>query len=89
MARNAPTVRRKLVLYSKPDCHLCDIAYELLLGLRREFQFDLEKVDVRQNPVWWDKYRDKIPVLAIDGRQILYAPIRVADVRRALNENEN
>ncbi len=73
-----------LLLYSKPGCHLCEIAHDLLLGLRREFDLTIEEVDITRDPALWDQYWDKIPVVVVDRRTTLAAPIRVADVRAAL-----
>jgi glutaredoxin len=36
-----PTV----TLYTKPDCHLCDVAHEVLEEVREEFPFDIDGVE--------------------------------------------
>ncbi|MDE3090431.1 MAG: glutaredoxin family protein [Chloroflexota bacterium] len=74
-----------IVLYGKPDCHLCDIAHQLLLGLQREFEMTIEEIDITRDPALLDKYREAVPVLLIDNRTTLAAPIRTAEVRAALN----
>lgn len=74
-----------ILLYSKPGCHLCEIAHQLLLGLHREFELTIELVDISQDPSLYDKYWDKIPVIIVDNQTTLAAPIRVADVRAALS----
>jgi hypothetical protein len=78
-------IMTQVVLYGKPGCHLCDIAYELLLGLRREFEFEIEKVNIAADPDLLSKYGEKIPVVRIDNRVVLYAPIRVDDLRKHLS----
>ncbi len=75
-----------ILLYSKPGCHLCEIAHTLLLGLQREFDLTIAETDISGDPALWEKYWDKIPVAVVDGRTTLVAPIRVADVRAALKE---
>jgi glutaredoxin len=74
----------KLILYDKPGCHLCDIAYQLLEGLHRDFDFDLDRIDITTSPDLLEKYGAKVPVLVVDDRSILYAPIRLVHVRAAL-----
>ncbi|MBI4787860.1 MAG: glutaredoxin family protein [Chloroflexi bacterium] len=74
----------RIILYTKPGCHLCEIAHQLLLGLRREFELTFEERDITRDPSLFEKYWDKIPVVLIDDRTTLAAPIRVADVRAAL-----
>jgi hypothetical protein len=58
----------------------------LLQGLKREFDLTIEPVDISDDQTLWSKYWDKIPVLDIDGRTTLAAPIRVAEVRAILNQ---
>jgi glutaredoxin len=77
----------RIVLYSKPDCHLCEIAHQLLLELSREFELTIAEIDITRDPTLFKEYFEKIPVLVIDSRTILAAPIHAADVRMALNNN--
>ncbi len=74
----------RIVLYSKPGCHLCEIAHQLIQGLEREFPLAIEERDISRDQALYDQYWDKIPVVVIDEATTLMAPIRVADVRRAL-----
>ena len=74
----------RVLLYGKPGCHLCDITHQLLLGLQREFDLTIEQIDITRDPALLERYRETIPVLVIDNRSTLAAPIRIADVRAAL-----
>ena len=74
----------RVVLYGKPGCHLCSIAHELLLGLKREFELTIEEIDITRDDELLTRYRETIPVVVIDDRTTLAAPIRTADVRSAL-----
>ncbi len=76
----------RILLYSKPGCHLCEIAHQLLLGLRREFELTIQEMDITQDPSLYQKYWDKIPVIVVDDHTPLAAPIRVADVRAVLEK---
>lgn len=78
------TVTHRVVLYGKPGCHLCDITHQLLLGLQREFDLTLEEIDITRDAALLERYRETIPVLMIDDRVTLAAPIRTADIRAAL-----
>jgi thiol-disulfide isomerase/thioredoxin len=77
-------MRHSVVLYGKPGCHLCDIAHQLLLGLEREFDLTIEKVDIRRDEALLARYRDTIPVIVIDNLTTLAAPVRTAELRAAL-----
>jgi hypothetical protein len=74
----------RIVLYSRPGCHLCEIAYQLIEGLHRDFDFTLEEADITNDPVLLEQYGEKIPVVVIDNRTTLFAPIRLVHVRAAL-----
>lgn len=80
---------RRVVLYSKPGCHLCEIAHQLIQGLEREFPLAIEERDITRDQALFNQYKDKIPVVVIDEATTLMAPIRVADVRRALAGGTN
>ncbi|XP_059630771.1 uncharacterized protein LOC132273739 [Cornus florida] len=61
---------RKLILYSKPGCCLCDGLKEKLLaafslsGPDSLHDVDLQVRDITTNPVWERAYQFEIPVLA-------------------------
>ncbi len=73
-----------LILYSKPGCHLCEIVEQILTGLRREFEFTLERVDISGDPTLMQQYSTRIPVVVVIGKNVLTAPIHVADLYAAL-----
>ena len=73
-----------IVLYTRPDCHLCEDALRWLNDLRGEFDLTIEEIDITTDDALFKKYFDKIPVLLIDNRVTLAAPIRQGDVRAAL-----
>jgi glutaredoxin len=77
----------RIILYGKPGCHLCEIAHQLLLGLKREFDLTIEEIDITRDPALLERYRETIPVLLIDNRTTLAAPIRTAEVRAALKNS--
>ncbi len=81
-------MKHSVVLYGKPGCHLCDIAHQLLLGLKREFDLTIEEVDITRDDALLARYWDKIPVVVIDDRMTLAAPVRTAELRAALTNGE-
>lgn len=74
----------RLVLYSKPGCHLCEDALAMVRDLSREFALTIEEIDIERDDALFKKYFDKIPVLMIDGSITLAAPLRRQDIRAAL-----
>ncbi|XP_018822177.1 uncharacterized protein LOC121258532 [Juglans microcarpa x Juglans regia] len=67
---SSSTPSRKLVLYSKPGCCLCDGLKEklqaafLLSGPDSLHDVDLQIMDITSNPEWEMAYQYEIPVLA-------------------------
>ncbi len=59
--------RRRLVLYTRSGCHLCEIAKGKLDRARREEDFDLEEVDIDSDPELIARYGTRIPVVTVDG----------------------
>lgn len=78
------TPRHHIVLYGKPGCHLCDEARALLDRLSRRYPMDVEEVDITRDPDLFRRYDIRIPVLLIDGRIEMDAPIGEDGLRRAL-----
>lgn len=52
----------KLVLYSKPGCHLCEGLQEKLEAIS-QLELDLEIRDISTRPDWFSRYQYEIPVL--------------------------
>ncbi|MEL6468544.1 MAG: glutaredoxin family protein [Cyanobacteria bacterium J06623_4] len=50
---------KKLILYSKPGCHLCEGLQEKLETL----PVDLEVRNITLNDAWFQKYQYEVPVL--------------------------
>jgi glutaredoxin len=58
----------RLVLYARPDCHLCDEARAGLESLRSDgVDFELEEVDINSDEELLRRYLERIPVIELDG----------------------
>ena len=57
-----------LTIYSKNDCHLCDVAKEILLKVQKESPFSLTEIDIEKDSTAFERYRYLIPVVEIDGK---------------------
>ena len=66
LAQNFMTI----TIYSKPDCHLCDLAKQVVERCRKKVDFSLEIVDISQNAELFERYRNDIPVILLDGTEI-------------------
>lgn len=59
----------KLILYSKPGCHLCEGLLEKL-QLVQAVPFDLEIRDITSNLNWFEQYQYEIPILCFWDEQL-------------------
>jgi glutaredoxin len=59
---------RTVVLYGRPDCHLCDEARAGLDSLRSDgLEFELEEVDIDSEDELLRRFLERIPVVELDG----------------------
>ena len=56
----------RLILYSKPGCHLCEGLQEKLEQIH-SIPFDLEIRDITTRDDWFQAYQYEIPVLFLDS----------------------
>ena len=60
---------RRVVLYSRPRCGLCDEAREVILAERKCTPFELVEVNIESDDGLELEYGIRIPVVAIDGEE--------------------
>jgi glutaredoxin len=58
---------RRVTVYHATDCTLCERALEVVEAVSREFEVELEAVDISGRPQLESRYRQRIPVVEIDG----------------------
>lgn len=76
----------RVTIYSKPDCHLCDVAKERVNRIRLGVTFDLETVDISSDASLDEHYGEKIPVVFIDDDEIFAYRVNDKVLRRKLIE---
>lgn len=74
----------QVLLYSKPDCHLCDVVKADLLDLASQIGFVLRVQDIQEDPALVDRFRYLIPVVDIENGPLLYPPIDFLTLHQAL-----
>jgi glutaredoxin len=75
----------RVTLYGKAGCCLCDEARVAVEAVRAERGFELEEVDVSIDPRLHARYGERIPVVAIDGRDELELGVDAEDLRERLD----
>ena len=75
---------KRVVLYGKPGCHLCDEARTAVAGVRARHPFELEEIDVSADPALHRAYGERIPVLELDGRELFEFHVDADELARRL-----
>jgi glutaredoxin len=55
----------RITLFSRPGCHLCDVAVTALEEIGEPF----EVVDITSDPALEAEYWERIPVIMLDGKE--------------------
>lgn len=76
--------RRRVVVFSRHDCCLCDQALEEVRRARQQVPFDLEVVDVDVDASLAARYGEEVPVIEIDGRKAFKYRVTRAELLRKL-----
>lgn len=78
-----------LTLISKPDCHLCDVAREIVENVVAELpdgDVDIEELSIAADPALYEQWWEKIPVVLIDDRLHAHWRLSADRLRAALTE---
>ena len=57
-----------VTVYSRKNCHLCDVAVEKLETVKIELNFEIEKIYIDGDTELTTKYGEEVPVIHIDGK---------------------
>ena len=76
--------RHLVTLYHAAGCHLCESAKRVLAEVRAEVPFELEEVDIGGEPELERRYRERIPVVAVDGEEAFTFFVHPDGLRRRL-----
>ena len=76
-----------ITLYSKAGCHLCDQVRDYLEDLAADFAVELQEIDIRRDLDLFERYRYRIPVVAVDGVERLEGRIEWSDIRDLIEQH--
>jgi glutaredoxin len=73
-----------VTLVEARGCHLCESARRALERVRAEVPFELEKVDITGDEELERRYRERIPVVLVDGEETFTYFVHDDALRRRL-----
>ena len=82
MIKHYPILR----FYTKENCHLCDVAFEIVERTAKKIKFTLETVDITQSDELMMKYGIEIPVIEIDGKLEFKHKVNEKELLRIIRE---
>jgi len=74
----------RVVLYTRPGCHLCDVARETVQSLRQRLPFTFDEVDIEADEELELEYGIRIPVVEVDGEEAFEVTVDLAALQRML-----
>ncbi len=78
---------KKVVLYGREGCCLCDDARELLVSVRADHPFSLTELDIDQDDALLRAYLERIPVVTIDGVEVFELFVDERELVRQLTDS--
>jgi glutaredoxin len=74
----------RITLYSRPGCHLCDVAREVVERVCADLGEEYVEVSIDDDPALQERFGEEIPVTFVDGRQHDFWRVDEARLRAAL-----
>ena len=74
----------RVVMYSRPDCGLCDEARRVILAERPRTPFEYREVDISGDDAMELEYGIRIPVVLVDGMELFEVRVDPGDFARAV-----
>ena len=63
------TRSHRVTLFHAQGCHLCESARRVLTRTQADVQFELEEIDIAGDDELEQRYRERIPVILVDGEE--------------------
>ena len=79
----------RVTLIGKRDCHLCDDAREVIVTVCAETGDGWQELSIEDDPVLYDDYWERIPVVLVDGQPHDFWKVDAARLRAALTAPSN
>ncbi len=75
----------EIEVFSRPDCHLCDIALEIIANLQQRYPLMLKVTNVETDPQLEEKYGSQVPVVCIGRHTMFKYPFKPAELESEMN----
>ena len=76
----------QIEILTKKDCGLCDDAKEVVERVLPDFPATLKMIDIESNSDLFEKYKEKIPVVRINGKENFVYKVNEITLRKKLEK---
>ena len=76
----------RVTIFSRTDCHLCDVVLRIAQQVQTEVPFILTRMNIDENADLAARYGDRVPVVLINQVEVLSGKMTEGDFRRAINK---
>ena len=76
----------QIEILTKKDCGLCDDAKEVVERVLPDFPATLKLIDIESNSDLFEKYKEKIPVVNINGKENFVYKVHEITLRKKLEK---
>ena len=76
---------KKVTVYSRTGCHLCEISIDLIKSVKQENNFSLEIKLIDNNSELEKEYGEQVPVILIDEKVHDYWRVDLTRFTKAIN----
>jgi len=82
--QNAGNDIKRVVLYHRPGCHLCEEAEKVLAEAAKVADFRFESINIESDLLLLEAHRFDIPVIEIDGTPTFRHRIGIDEILSAI-----
>ena len=76
--------KSNVVIYSRPGCHLCDEAKQIIASAGCADDYTLTEIDIESDPDLLRRYKNDIPVITINGVEMFRHRLTAEQFRLAV-----
>ena len=80
------TVKTKVIIYSRPGCHLCEKAKDAMRAANCADQYAFDEVNIENDPELLERYKHDIPVITFNGVEAFRHRVNSEEFRRRILE---
>ena len=72
----------RIEIYSRPDCHLCEEAKQVIDRVRLRFPFVVRVINIETDPELEKIYGEQVPIVFINGHKAFKYRVDQAELER-------